>query len=190
MAKLKLSAMKDIHRGRPAAVLGGGPSLPEDLKRVPADAVLIAVNYHAFYHLPAPQVPDYMVYNDSPDTNPLQAEMVKQHLTIHVSPAPEPTSDVIFDVDTVWTGFYSSNTAAWLALWMGCDPVLLCGMDLYQGAVKHCPPSTYYNEMFDFPLDFYLRPWVEDCRNSVPHPERLRSVSGPLTNVFPVYGEG
>jgi hypothetical protein len=25
----------------------------------------------------------------------------------------------------VWNGFYSSNTAAWFALWMGCDPVIL-----------------------------------------------------------------
>jgi len=183
--KLRISEMKDIHAGRPAAILGGGPSLIEDLQRIPKDALLIAVNYHAFYHLPEDRLPTYMVYNDAPSTNPLQVIAVEEHKSIHVS--PEPSSDVEFDMPDIWTGFFSSNTAAWFALHMGCDPVILCGMDCYQGLVKHCPPSTYHSEMFDFPLDFYIRPWVEDCKNSVPHPERLRSVSGPLMNVFEVY---
>jgi hypothetical protein len=100
--------------------------------------------------------------------------------------SPEPTSDIRFDVD-VWTGFFSSNTAVWFALWMGCNPVILCGMDCYQGPVKHCPPSDYHSPMFDMPLDFYTRPWIEDCKNSVPHPERIRAMSGPLTKIFPVY---
>lgn len=178
---MKLSKLQDIHTGRAAAVLGGGPSLPEDLKRVPQDAILIAVNYHALYYCE----PMYMVYNDAPETNPLQVEAVKVHKTIHVS--PDPSTDVEFDVPNVWTGFFSSNTAAWLALWMGCNPVILCGMDCYQGPVKHCLPSTYHSPMFDYPLDFYYRPWAEDCKNSVPHPERLRAMSGPLIDLFGAY---
>lgn len=183
MTKIKLSELKDKHAGQTAAVLGGGPSLPSDIARLPKDCLLIAVNYHAFTYC----TPTYMVYNDAPETNPLQVQAVREHKSIHVSPAPEPTSDVIFDVPDVWTGFFSSNTAAWLALWMGCDPVILCGMDCYQGPVKHCPPSTYHSPMFDFPLDFYTRPWVEDCRNSVPRPESLVAMSGPLVNVFGAY---
>lgn len=184
MTKLLMSALKDKYAGRPAAVLGGGPSLPEDLRKVPSHAVLIAVNYHAFYHLPDGRVPDFMVYNDVPETNPLQVKAVREHLTVHVS--PEPTSDVLFDVD-VWTGFFSSNTAAWFALWMGCDPVILCGMDCYQGAVKHCPPSDYHSQMFDMPLDFYTRPWFEDGRNLLPHVERVKAMSGPLVEIFGAY---
>lgn len=180
MKKKLLSNLRDTYTGRPAAVLGGGPSLPEDLKRVPNDAVLIAVNYHAFYYCE----PEFMVYNDTPETNPLQVKAVREHKAIHVS--PEPTSDVLFDVD-VWTGFFSSNTAAWFSLWLGCDPVILCGMDCYQGQQKHCAPSTYHSPMFDMPLDFYVRPWAEDCRNSVPHPERLRAMSGPLVSLFGAY---
>jgi len=118
-------------------------------------------------------------------TNPLQVIAVQEHKAIHVS--PEPTSDVAFDVPDVWTGFFSSNTATWFALWLGCDPVILCGMDCYQGPVKHCPPSTYYSPQFDMPLDFYTRCWSEDCRNSVPNPERIRVMSGPLTDIFPRY---
>jgi hypothetical protein len=182
--KILMSKMRNKYKGLPAAVLGGGPSLPEDLKRLPSGALLIAVNYHAFYHL-EDRLPHFMVYNDAPSTNPLQEKAVQEHKTIHVS--PEPSTDIEFDVSDVWTGFFSSNTAAWFALHMGCDPVILCGMDCYQGPIKHCPPSTYHSEMFDMPLDFYTRPWVEDCKNSVPHPERLRVMSGPLVPVFGQY---
>ena len=181
MKKQLLSTMRNLYAGRPAAILGGGPSLPDDMKRLPKNCLLIAVNYHALYYCK----PTFMVYNDQPETNPLQVTAVQEHTAIHVS--PEPTSDVLFDVPEVWTGFFSSNTATWFALWLGCDPVILCGMDCYQGAVKHCPPSTYDNPMFYYPLDFYTRPWAEDCRNSVPHPERIRVMSGPLKDIFPVY---
>lgn len=175
--------MQDLYKGRPAAVLGGGPSLPDDIARLPSECLMIAVNYHGFHHLPAGRV-HYMVYNDTPETNPLQVEAVRKHMAVHVS--PEPSTDVLFDVP-VWTGSFSSNTAAWFALWMGCDPVILCGMDCYQGPVKHCEPSTYDSPMFWFPLDFYIRPWVEECRHSVPHPERLRAMSGPLVSLFGQY---
>ena len=180
MTNIKMSSLKNKYRYRTAAVLGGGPSLPSDIAKLPAGCLLIAVNYHAFYYCE----PEFMVYNDTPETNPLQLKAVQEHRAVHVS--PEPTSDVVFDVD-VWTGFFSSNTAAWFALWLGCDPVILCGMDCYQGPEKHCLPSTYTSPMFDLPLDFYTRPWEEDCRNSVPHPERLRAMSGPLVRLFGAY---
>lgn len=179
--KILMSSLLDKFAGRPAAVLGGGPSLPSDLERVPKDALLIAVNYHAFYYCE----PRFMVYNDTPETNPLMVQAVREHRAIHVS--PEPTSDVVFDIPDVWTGSFSSNTATWFALFLGCKPVILCGMDCYQGTQKHCAPSTYHSEMFDMPLDFYTRPWVEDCRNSVRHPENLFVMSGPLTSIFPAY---
>lgn len=182
MSKILLSSLKDKFMGRPAAILGGGPSLPSDIAKLPKDCLMIAVNYHGFYH--AKHI-DFMVYNDTPETNPLQLKAVQEHKSIHVS--PEPTSDVIFDVD-VWTGFLSSNTAAWFALYLGCDPVILCGMDCYQGKIKHCPPSDYYNEMFDQPLDFYTRPWKEEGFHRLPNLDRLRVMSGPLTTLFPAYG--
>jgi len=177
---VKLSELRDRFAGTPAAVLGGGPSLPDDFKRIPHQAILIAVNYHAFYYCR----PDFMVYNDCPESDPLLAIAVQEHRAVHVS--PEPTTDIVFDVP-IWTGFFSSNTATWFALWMGCDPVILCGMDCYQGEKKHCVPSTHDSPSFHHPLDFYTRPWVEDCRNSVPHPERIRVVSGPLVDLFERY---
>lgn len=174
-----MSAYKDRYPGRPAAVLGGGPSLPADMAKLPPDCVLIAVNHHALLLCQ----PEFMVYNDHPDNFSELAAALKDDRIIRVS--PEPTSHIEFDVD-VWTGFYSSNTAAWFALWMGCDPVILCGMDCYQGDRK------YFHEYEDGPhlhydSDHYIRPWVEDARARLPHPERVRVMSGPLVNLFGQY---
>ena len=176
----KMSAFRDRYAGRPAAVLGGGPSLPDDMKMLPDGCLLIAVNYHAFYFCK----PDYMVYNDHPESNPLLIEAVKTKKAIKVS--PDPSSDIQFDVP-VWTGFYSSNTAAWFALWLGCDPVILCGMDLYQGEKKYCHPYQYDEPNFHYSLDFHLRPWIEEGRNLLPHPEHLKAMSGPLVKIFGQY---
>ena len=56
---IELSAIRGRHRGQCIAVLGGGPTLLRDLRRVPFDAVLIGVNQHALLlNL------DYVVFQD------------------------------------------------------------------------------------------------------------------------------
>lgn len=182
MKTMLMSKLRDRHAGRPAAVLGGGPSLPGDLARVPAGAVLIAVNYHAFELVNA----DYMVYNDAPESDARLQAAVSTTQAIRVS--PDASSDVMFDVP-VWTGFYSSNTAAWLALWMGCDPVILCGMDCYQGERVYFHEYSHDCPVFHYPLDAHLRPWREEGRNLLPHVERLTVMSGPLAGIFRTYEE-
>lgn len=177
---MRLSEMRDRYAGRPAAILGGGPSLPADLAKVPAGALLIAVNYHAFRLVQA----DFMVYNDFPESDPRLLEAVQTLQTVRVS--ADPTSDVTFDVP-VWTGFFSSNTAAWFALWLGCDPVILCGMDCYQGERVYFHDYNHDSPAFHYPLDHYLRPWIEDGKRLLPHVERLKAMSGPLTHIFGQY---
>ncbi len=182
----KLSEIENLYRGRPAAILGGGPSLPNDMARLPKDCLLIAVNYH--YELLTGRAPDYMVFNDHPDeiTNPLFGEFVASTHAVRVSPTPKHT-DVLFDVDA-WTGFYSSNTAAWFALWMGCAPVIMCGMDCYQGDQLYCHPADDYDcPAFHQPLYEIMRPWMEDGMNLLPHVEQLKVMSGPLVGVFGAY---
>ncbi len=177
--KAKMSEYRDRYKGRPAAVLGGGPSLPADMQKLPPGCLLIAVNYHAFHFCQ----PDFVVYNDQPEEHPEMLEIVRAAKAIRVS--SDPTSDIVFDVD-VWTGFYSSNTAAWFALWMGCDPVILCGMDCYQGEQVYCHPTDRDVPTYHYPLEHHLRPWIEDGRN-LRGVERLRAVSGPLVGVFGQY---
>lgn len=175
-----MSEMKDRFASRPAAVLGGGPSLLGDMMiGLPAECLLIAVNYHAFQYCD----PDFMVYNDHPGAGPELLEAVQNPRAVRVS--PDPTSDIVFDVD-VWTGFYSSNTATWFALWLGCDPVILCGMDCYQGEAVYCHPHDRDEPCYHYPLEHHLRPWKEEGRR-LPGAERVRVVSGPLVEVFGRY---
>ena len=174
-----MSKFKDKYSGRPAAILGGGPSLPGDMKRLPHGCVLIAVNHHALLLCK----PSFMVYNDHPDDFTGLDEAVKTFRGIKVS--PEPTSDIKIDME-VWTGFYSSNFATWFALWMGCNPVILCGMDCYQGEKK------YFHEYEDkpnlhYPLEHHIAPWIEDAKNMLPNWQRVKAMSGPLVNVFGIY---
>lgn len=177
-----LSTFRDIHRGKPAAILGGGPSLEGDAARLPAGCVLFAVNHHAA--LIGIQA-DYLVYNDDPDEYADFVQVIEKFQGIRLS--PHKSSDVLFDAN-VWTGFYSSNTATWLALYMGCDPVILCGMDCYQGPVKYCHPRDYHAPSFDYPLDDHLRPWREEGIYLLPHVERVRVMSGPLMSIFRPFG--
>lgn len=179
---MKMSEFQGRYAGKPAAVLGGGPSLPEDLKKVPKGSVLIAVNYHALRLVDA----EFMVFNDDPLGDPRLFAAAKDFGGVRVSP-DKNFSDVEFDVP-VWTGFFSSNTAAWFALWMGCDPVILCGMDCYQGDKVYFHEYSHDTPAFHYPLDHYLNPWKEDGKNLLPHLERLKVMSGPLVGVFGQYG--
>ena len=100
--------------------------------------------------------------------------------------SPHWSSHVTIDAP-MWTGHYSSCTATWLALYMGCNPVILCGMDLYQGKQKYFYKTDKDSPVFHMPLDHHLRPWVEEARARLPHPERVRAASGPLVDVFGKY---
>ena len=179
---IKLSSLKDKCRQRPGAVLGGGPSLPDDMARLPENCLLIAVNYHALYHCK----PHYMVYWDNPEHDPagLMPGFMETFQGIKVS--PHESSDVALDIPH-WSGNYSSCFATWLALHLGCDPVILCGMDCYTSERVYCHDYSHDVPVFSYPLDGHLRPWYEECRNSVPHPERIRVMSGPISQIFPSY---
>lgn len=184
MAKM-MSSYRNKHSGRPAAVLGGGPSLLEDIRKLPKGCLMIAVNYH--YQLTTGRDPDFMVFNDHLEDFPILSAWVLKTKAVLVSPDRD-ISDIVYDVP-VWTGFFSSNTAAWLALWMGCDPVILCGMDCYQGDAVYSHPVDYDSPSFHQPLDHYLRPWIEEGKKLLPHIERLKVMSGPLTQIFGAYGD-
>ncbi len=167
--------------GQAAAILGGGPSLPADLERLPRDCVLISVNHHALRLCR----PDYMVYLDDPRAIPELAEAIDVFQGIKVSPMP--SSDVILPKGEYWEGGFSSALATWFALWREYGPVILCGMDCYQGAQKYFYDRTgFQHPVFDFPLENHLRSWRLAFRHC-PHPEAIRAMSGPLIEVFGHY---
>jgi hypothetical protein len=166
------------YQKRPAAILGGGPSLPADMERLPPGTVLFSVNQHALQLCQ----PDFLVFMDKPGDIPELAAALGSFRGLKVSQNPA-FSDVDLTGADYWDGGFSSTLATWLACFLGCDPVLLCGMDCYQGERKYFYPHTLDHPCVNYPLEAHVRAWrpaLEKC----PHAERIRAMSGPLDEVF------
>lgn len=182
MSKKPISELKNKYKGLPVAVLGGGPSLPNDIKKLPANCITVMVNYHAVRLLN----PDYMVFMDSPTNIELFINTYYNFTGPRISQL-ENWSDYILDVP-FWDGGFSSSLATWLACYMGGDPVLLCGMDCYQGEEKYFydtgGPLTH--PCYSYPLENNLKAWrpaLDSCTN----PDVIKAVSGPLAEIFGGY---
>jgi hypothetical protein len=162
---IPLSTLKNKHAGCPGAVLGGGSSLASDLAKLPRGTVLVSVNQHALLHCDA----HYLVYLDRLRRFPALLDALDGYQGVIVS--HQPKSDVDFDVE-VWDAGFSASMATWLACFLGCAPVLLCGMDCYQDE-----PAPR------FPLERQLMAW-RGALTACPHAERICAVSGPLASIF------
>lgn len=167
---------------RAAAVLGGGPSLGSDISKLPDDCLLIGVNDHAL-HVCTPHV---LVHMDNDfEKYPALGAALEQFDGEVVSPFEN--SHVRLPKGW-WDGGFSSTLATWLACSRGYEPVILCGMDCYQGEVKYCHERPdFYHPVFDFPLENHLRAWRLAFRKC-PNPGVIRAMSGPLVEVFGQYG--
>lgn len=180
---MAVTDLQDRYAGRPAAVLGGGPSLPGDLARLPKNSLLISVNDHALHYCH----PEFLVFLDIPNAQilPELADAVDRFDGMRVSITP--LSDIDLSGSGYWDGGFTSTLATWLGCYLGCDPVILCGMDCYQGETKYCHPRPdFYHPVMDYPLEMHFagwRPALEKC----PHPERIRAMSGPLVELFGAY---
>ncbi|OGW38989.1 MAG: hypothetical protein A2010_08475 [Nitrospirae bacterium GWD2_57_9] len=172
---IPIASLQNIHAGRPAAVLGGGPSLPADLPRVPPGAVLISVNHHALRYIHA----DYTVFLDDLARMPMPGDEIRSKGGLFVTRQPE--MDIDLGGSTWWQGRFSSHLACWFACWLGCSPVLLCGMDLYRNPIP--PGDDPRNQAYQTPLAEHLAGWREAFQRC-PHPERIRAMSGPLVAIF------
>ena len=172
---IPIASLRNKYAGRPGAVLGGGPSLQADLKRVPSETVWIAVNHHGLKYGPA----DYTVFLD--DTPSLRITLGELRKRGGVLVSRQAESDVDLGGSDWWQARFSGQLACWLACWLGCDPVILCGMNLYRN-----PPPTVEevkNLAYQAPLEEHLKGWREAFTKCV-HPERIRAASGPLVGVF------
>lgn len=179
LIKAPVSELKDRHKGKPIAVLGGGPSLPDDIKKLTVDCVLIMVNYHAVRLLQ----PDYMVFMDAPSKIELFIDAYYDFKGPRISQL-ENWSDYILDVP-FWDGGFSSSLATWLACYMGGNPVLLAGMGCYQQK----EPYFYENKAIEphpawqYPLKNHTEAWLPALKKC-PDSHVIKAVSGPLIEIF------
>lgn len=152
-----------VAKGRPVAILGGGPSLPEHLeiiRRDYPDAVLIGINHHASKIVDC----DYIFFNDK-HTGPF----VKDLPGLKIGSFPE-WCDIVRQTTP---GSLSSCRAVKIAREMGGKPILLAGMDC-GGSYFH---GEYYNKRGDN-LKMHLQWWLGVDRTDV------IPLGGPLVEYF------
>lgn len=165
---IELSSIRDRHRGQCIAVLGGGPTLLKDLKRVPFDAILIGVNQHAML-----MNLDYLVFQDR-EIYPVCAESDAPLCTHHR------------DLAHIFTGIVpdfglSGGTAVWMADYLGADQIIVCGCDNYTAGRRywHSKPDDRMPFLGQNCSDVWKR-----VRDYMARPEVVHAVSGPLTEIF------
>lgn len=123
-----------LHAGRPAVVIGGGPSVPWYFVRglspalPPDDAVIITANGHGSRLALAGvcRTPDYCVCVDDdqePVLRPYGVPLVTQR----------PFADIQLFTKPV---FSSGMLGCWVAWLLGCAPIIPLGMDMYSGGTK------------------------------------------------------
>ena len=166
-------------------MLGSGSTLPEDLKRIPEDAVKVSINIRPLSLLEC----DYVVFFDH-HCLMVDGQLIETKAEI-IAPFKE-FSDYIIE-DHVWFKERSATTACYLACYMGCDPVILMGMDCYTGEKRYFDDSEDPNidawaGLTDHTRVALFSVWGE-AKAKCPNSEVIRSIGMPLNQIFEEYNE-
>lgn len=169
-----LTQYKGIHAGETCAVLGGGVTLPADLRAIPKVDILIGVNQHSLV-LPI----DYVCFLDKHMWDYVgEFRDIKKVTSLNHW---NGRGDVIHAGEAPVIGF-SGALAVWVAHEMGFEKIYVCGMDQYQDrdgreywwegpqSVMKVRHATARND---------LSRW-RDFLNSLEYKERIEFVSGRL----------
>lgn len=167
--------LRGRHQGETIIVLGGAPSLPFDLSALTSEAfdgaVLIGVNQHAAI-LPL----DYVYFRDPevwPAIEALRCAKVAPHCTfeqygvIHAGHIPD-------------FGF-SGPEALWIADYMEASMIVLCGFGLFAPGRRYWHSLAANDAGHNF--ESGIKSW-QRARDYCKRPDRVRSVSGPLVEIF------
>lgn len=169
--------------GRPALVMGGGETLPEQTARAPGNAVFISANQHGCLL----RACDFIVAADSTEEQKTWiVDGRKLGLRDHGAPIVSMRRNIA-DYRIFKPPINNSGVlAAWVAWVMGCAPILLAGMDCYVGGVYHHSPKAQSSGRLQ-PLSNHLDKW----RALMPHVPgaMVRTMGGTLAihKVFPLY---
>jgi hypothetical protein len=168
--------------------MGGGPSIDGDFDLVmnECDPFIISVKQHGLIFMAQQAMAaDACCFLEHPDRDGqegLRVALLMSPGLYLVSPF-DGWSHVSID-EPWWQGGFSSSLAVWWACAAGFERVLLTGMDCYQGRRKYWyDRPSYRHPSLNSSVEDNLAAWrpaLEKC----PHSERIRVVSGPLTEIF------
>jgi len=177
LKKKPIEHYRNIHRGNPVAVLGGGPNVIDDIKLLPEETILISVNHHAQKVIDC----NYMVFLDNPDNCKPLLDGIVDFGGIRITPG---YCEKYGDIDIVGNEFQPCPISAIYALcfaeYTGAGPVILCGFDMYQNKkqshVGMVPSDNYVSKHKDT-LEYYLSHWRKYVATNK---DNIYAVSGPL----------
>ena len=124
MAEQYIEAFKDLHKGKSCAILGGGTSLPYDMRKLPPVDLLFGVNQHSMI---APL--DYLVFVDTkmwPYVKDYPATLITR------SPKIVAGDQDIIKVRQTLVHNYSGALALYAADYFGIEKIYVCGVDQYE----------------------------------------------------------
>lgn len=140
---LTVAELLHAHLGRPAVILGGGATLNvKNIRLAPRDAVYLSANDHGLRFLA-----------DHPDLG-ITANYVVACDKIEARCRTDVRSGKPWNVPFVCRRMFgdyrlchkpamlTGQVSAWLARLMGCSPIIVLGMDLYEGPTYHDDPRA------------------------------------------------
>jgi hypothetical protein len=171
------------HVGRPAIIVGGGPSAPSQLASLPRPVVEQAVIVSANGHAPKLGLrPDYVFCKDHTHTE------TRESMEALLRPIGAPIVSRQY-----WADFRapqwpiqgnSGQMALALGVLLGCAPVIGIGFDCYQN-------GTYFHNLDVQNVSAGRRPGYWASRFSRLalrlNPSHIRALDGPLTHAFKHY---
>lgn len=190
-APSRFADLKQTHPGRPAVIVGGGPSVADHLDEWPDNAIVIGVKEHATL---AGIRQDYLVSYDNIWTvdryNPLKPL---------IEALPEDKRPKLISrfpwADYQLTNFFNKPNSGLVATWcahiMGCYPIILTGMDCFSSDAHYFHDKAQSPNGHKYAKDprYYQRQWREvtmqpECQSIV---LRVLGDVGPLPEVFGQY---
>lgn len=157
-----------------ALILGGGTSLIRDLKRSPSNinVVKIAINHHANILFPEYSVVEDRHSVELMSDNP-QTKLLGRHDRANI------------DISEIPNWRNGGMSALYIADYLGFSKVVLCGFDCWQQSMRW----HWHDELFKLnPWNYDIHPEVmeawQEVKEHLKHPEKVYSLSGPLTKVF------
>ncbi len=186
-----ISKLLDKGRGKLGVVIGGGPSAPSDLKKIPGieQAVVISANQHAFK---LGVRPDYIWCKDHRRIFPgwqakhREKEYMEPELRKYGVPIIGPSYWCDYRaIDWQLTQFNSGQQALAALVLMGCAPIVAVGMDCFVGGTTYFHDAKAPNISLGRPPG-YWNSRIQKLKSYLPKAP-IRGVSGLVMTHFGQY---